>query len=51
MENREMPILHKPQAFGQELPQQGLEAFCLSVPPDKQKILSSVPSLPAGRQV
>ena len=28
MENREIPILHKPQAFGQEVPRKGLKASC-----------------------
>jgi len=30
MENREIPILHKPQAFGQQLPRKGLKAFVCS---------------------
>ena len=30
MENREIPILHKPQAFGQQVPRKGLKAFVCS---------------------
>ena len=29
MENREIPILHKPWAFGQQVPRKGLRAFYL----------------------
>jgi hypothetical protein len=29
MENREMSILHKLQAFGQKVPREGLKPFCL----------------------
>jgi hypothetical protein len=42
MENREIPILHKPQAFGQKVPRKGLKAFCLfRYPRNKQKIIFS----------
>ena len=45
MENREIPILHKPQAFGRELPRKGLRAFCLfRLNRNKQKIVFSAPS-------
>ena len=45
MENREIPILHKPQAFGQKVPRKGLKGFCLfRVYRDKQKMIFSAPS-------
>jgi len=40
----EIPILHKPHAFGNECPC-GAESFCLSVTPDKQKSVLSEPSV------
>jgi len=44
-ESREIPILHKPQAFGQHLPRKGLKAFCLfRFNRNKQKMIFSAPS-------
>jgi hypothetical protein len=38
MENREIPILHKPQAFGQKVPPQGDEGFLfVPVQPEQTK--------------
>jgi len=45
MENREIPILHKPRAFGQKVPRKGLKAFCLfRLNRNKQKMTFSAPS-------
>jgi len=45
MENREIPILHKPQTFGQQMPRKGLKAFCLfRFNRNKQKTIFSAPS-------
>ena len=45
MENREIAILHKPQAFGQQVPHKGLKAFCLfRLPRNKQKMIFSASS-------
>ena len=41
MENRKIPILHKPMAFGQQVPRKGLKAFCLfRLNRNKQKLPS-----------
>ena len=38
MENREMPILHKPRAFGQQAPRKGAESFLfVPVEPEQTK--------------
>jgi len=43
MENREIPILHKPQAFGQKLPRMGLKTFHLfRYTRNKRKMVFSV---------
>ena len=45
MENREISILHKPQAFGQKVPRKGLKVFCLlRYTRNKQKMIFSAPS-------
>ena len=44
MENREKTILHKPQAFGHQVPRKGLKAFCLfRLNRNKQKMIFSAP--------
>jgi len=40
MENREMPILHKSSGLWPKIPaESGIDGFCLSSSPDKQKIM------------